>query len=77
MCENSKLINTKFSGTPERSYELLSKAIELVHDEKELRVARLVPERLIVTIALERGVQINATLALILHRICTGARNEA
>ena len=76
MCESSKLINTKFSGNPKRAYELLSKAIELVYDEKELRVARLVRERLFATIAMERSVQTNVPLGLILHRIYTGARNE-
>ena len=69
MCENLKLINTQFSGNPKRAHELLSKAIEVLHDEKELSLGRLVRERLVATIAMERSVQTNAVLGLILQRI--------
>ena len=67
--ENLKLINTQFSGNHKRAYELLSKAIEVVHDEKELSLGQLVRERLVATIAMERSVQTNAVLGLILQRI--------
>ena len=72
-----KQTNAKFSRNPESAYELLSKAIELVHDEKELRVNRLVRERLVATIAIERGVKPNMALGRILQRIHSDARSGA
>ena len=69
MCENLKLINTQFRGNPKGAYELFSKAIELVHDEKELTMGGFVRGRLVATIAMERSVQTNATLGLILQRL--------
>ena len=59
----------QFSGNPKRAHELLSKAIELVHDEKELTMGGFVRGRLVATIAMERSVQTNATLGLILQRL--------
>ena len=75
MCENLKLINTQFSGNPKRAHEILSKAIELAHDEEEL--ARLVRERLVATIMIERRAKTNEALCRILHLIYTDAKNEA
>ena len=77
MCENSKLINTKFRGNPAGAYELVSKAIELVRDEEELEDNRFVRGRLVATIAKERNVTTNGALSQILHRIYTGARTGA
>ena len=76
MCETLKLIDTTFSGNPVGALAHLSKAIEVVHDEKELQENRIVREQLVATIAKERKVNLrtNEALSRILHHIREGGK---